>query len=427
MTRHPAPTRTMARVAAGVALLAALAVGTAARAQNAQEVLVEVRIHGNYATPDAEVLKLAGLMVGQPLEAGALREVEDRLRQGGRFENVEIRKRYRSMDRTSEVALVVIVQEHPLADEGPPTPIGPLKQVVGSMQFLPVLNYEDGYGFTYGGRVTFTGVLGRDGRMSVPLTWGGTKRAAFELDKTFARGPVDRLEGGLSVSGRKNPYFRLADHREEGWVGVRRQLAKPLSVGVGASYARVSLGDVDDTLATCGADVTLDTRADPVFPRNAVFARVAWDGLDPRAAPYANRLRFDARGYTALVGQSVLSLRWQYGMSSASLPPYEQFLLGGANTLRGYRPGSLAGDNLMAATAEVRVPLSSPLRLTRAGVSLFADVGTTYLHGTGLTDGRFRVGGGGGVFLLAGIINLSLDVGIRRDSVRAHFTTGLQF
>jgi outer membrane protein assembly factor BamA len=416
-----------------LAVAAALSLWTAAAADARQpaggsEILVEVRMHGNYATPDADVLAIAGLTLGQPVDAAVIRDVEGRLRRSGRFEAVDIRRRFRSMDSTTDIVLVIIVREHPMADEGPPTPLGPLKRVAGSMQFLPMLDYEDGYGFTYGGRVTFAGALGSASRISVPLTWGGVKRAAVELDREFPVGPIDHIEGGASISSVTNPAYDLTDGRKQVWFGVRRSLTEVLSVGANAGYADVSFGDLDDRLGTFGADVTLDTRADPVFPRNALFARAAWEGLDPRVSAYVNRARFDVRGYVGLVGQSVLSLRWQYGVSDAPLPPYEKLLLGGGSTLRGWRAGSFAGDNLMAATAEMRVPLSSPLGVTRAGVSAFVDVGTAYDHGARLANTRFRVGGGAGVFLLASVFKLSLDLGFREGGGRRlHFSTGLQF
>ena len=429
MTRRAAGAPSAARLAVAAALaLAPAMVAEARQASGEPQVVVEIRVHGNHATPDADVLLIAGVTIGQPIEASTILEAETRLRKSGRFADVEIRKRFRSMESTADVVLVVVVQEHPVPDVGPLTPLWPLRRFAGRLQFLPVFNYVDGYGPTYGGRVTVARALGRDGRLSIPVTWGGTKRAALELDKGFASGPIDRLEGGASISRRENPYFHLDDDRAQVWLGVRRRLAGPVSAGGGAGYADVSFNGVNDRLATYRADVTLDTRTDPLFPRNAVFASVSWDGLDPRRSPYANRLRVDARGYRGLIGQSVLSLRWQYGVSSAALPPYEKFLVGGAGSLRGYRAGSFAGDKLMAATAEVRVPLSSPLGISRAGISVFADVAAACDHGARLVDTRFRPGGGAGVFLVASILNLSLDVGVREGGhVRVHFTTGLQF
>jgi outer membrane protein assembly factor BamA len=300
--------------------------------------------------------------------------------------------------------------------------------MVGSMQVLPVLNYVDGYGFTYGGRLAFANAIGRDSRISVPLTWGGTKRAAVEIDKNFTGAPIDRLEGGGSISSVENPYYETGDERLQGWVGASRRVAGPLRAGAKLGYADVTFGTLDDRLWSYGADLTFDTRTDPVFPRNAVFASAAWDGLDPRESGTVNRYRLDARGYLGLVGQTVLSVRWQYGVSSGSLPPYEKFLLGGASTLRGYRAGSFAGDNLMAATAEIRVPLSSPLGVGRIGLNVFGDVGAAYDHGARLVDTRFRPGAGVGFFILASVFKLNFDVGFREGGhARFHFSTGFQF
>ena len=63
--------------------------------------------------------------------------------------------------------------------------------------FLPILNYADGYGFTYGGRISAQGMLGMGERLSVPLTWGGTRRAALEFERTFKSGPLTRIESSV--------------------------------------------------------------------------------------------------------------------------------------------------------------------------------------------------------------------------------------
>ncbi len=58
--------------------------------------------------------------------------------------------------------------------------------------FLPIINYTDGYGFTYGGLISAKDTLGMGERISVPLTWGGTRRAALEIDRPFKSGPLTR-------------------------------------------------------------------------------------------------------------------------------------------------------------------------------------------------------------------------------------------
>jgi outer membrane protein assembly factor BamA len=396
-------------------------------AQAATEVVAEVRVHGNYRTPDAEVVRLAGLAPGQAIDAYTLPEVEKRLRQSGRFDAVEVRKRYRSLSESGDVVVILIVREHEIPDEGPGV-LRPIRKFMRTGMVLPILNYTDGYGFTYGARFSFVDTLGHESRISVPLTWGGTKRAAIEVDKNIRGELFDRLSGGISISRRENPYYREDDDRQEVWAAVSRQVAKVVRIGLHGGFADVKFLGLDDRLTTYGADVTLDTRTNPVFPRDAVFASVGWEGFDPHEYRNVNRFRAEVRGYKGIFRQWVLSLRWQYGHADRNLPPYEQFLLGGAGNLRGYRAGSFVGDNLMAGSVEVRVPLSSPLGVTKFGINLFGDTGSVWNYGAEAGKARFEEGYGVGAFLLASLFKLNLEVGFRPDGgSRLHFTTGLQF
>ena len=54
--------------------------------------------------------------------------------------------------------------------------------------FLPVLNVEDGYGWTYGARFGLSNPVGARSRVTFPLTWGADKRAAVQLER-LERGP----------------------------------------------------------------------------------------------------------------------------------------------------------------------------------------------------------------------------------------------
>jgi len=293
---------------------------------------------------------------------------------------------------------------------------------------MPILGYVDGYGFTYGARFSFVDTLGRGSRISVPLSWGGTRRAAVELERPLSRGPFDRIFGGVTVSERTNPFYALDEDRREAWVEASRQLAGHVRAAGHAEYGRVTFGALQENVVTVGADLSVDTRMDPVFPRNAVFASAGWERLDPTQSAAVNRFRAEARAYRGLIRQSVLSLRIQYAGADGAQPAYARSLLGGAGTLRGYQAGSFSGDNQLGASAEIRIPLSSPMGIAKAGVSLFADTGTVWDHGQRLSDTRFKTGGGVGVFVLASLFQMSLDVGFRQGGgARVHFTTGLQF
>ena len=78
------------------------------------------------------------------------------------------------------------------------------------------------------------------------------------------------------------------------------------------------------------------------------------------------------------MGTSVLALRGIAIRASNPLPGYEQALLGGSSLLRGYEFGYRAGDNLAAVSAELRIPITSPLSVGRFGVKAFVDAGTVY-------------------------------------------------
>jgi hypothetical protein len=414
-----------------------------AQASGSNEIIADVRVHGNYATADAEVLRLAGITLGDPLLPDTLAQVTKRLRDSGRFQHVEVRKRYRSLTDTQQVVLILLVQEQPLASANkPPVPafMRPFQRIRGSMQFLPIINYADGYGFTYGVRTSFANALGDNSRVSVPLSLGANRRAAVEVDKSFFNGIVHRLEGGMSASARENPFYQVDDGRKQIWGRAERQIGGPVKVGGGVGLTHVNFAAAHDTFATYGADVTLDTRRDPIFPRNAVYAKVGWDALNFTDAPEAmansptgprptiNRMQADARGYVGLIGQSVVSVRARLDTSDGPLPPYEQCLLGGSSSLRGFKTASFAGDNRALAGVELRVPRSSPLGVTRLGLSTFVDSGTVYDHGVRLRDATFHHGAGAGVFLLAPFLQMNLDVAYGFDrGLRVHFTTGFQF
>jgi outer membrane protein assembly factor BamA len=395
----------------------------------ANERLAEVRIHGNHTTPDEDVLRIAGLTVGQPITDAAIAAARERLVESGRFEDIEIRKRSRSLEPGGDVALIVLVREHPVPDAGPGSAAArPFKRLFASGMFLPILNYSDGYGFTYGARFSFVDLLGRGSRISVPLSWGGTKRAAVEVEHTFHRGPFDRIFGGAAIWERNNPFYELDERRREVWIEASRRLVKGLRASGRAAYGETRFGALEETTATYGADLAFDTRLDPVFPRNAVYAFVGWERLDPSLSAAVNRFEAEARAYRGLIGQSVLSLRVQYAGADGPQPDYARYLLGGAASLRGYRAGSFSGDNLLGASAELRIPVSSPMGIAKAGVTLFTDVGTVWNDGQRLADQRFRPGAGAGFFLLASLFQLNLDIGVREGwGTRVHFSTGLQF
>jgi outer membrane protein assembly factor BamA len=419
-----------------LATVAAIGQTPVATTAPAAERLTEVVVHGNHTTPDADVIALAGLTVGAPLAADAVAAAIKRLEKADRFESVAIRKRYRSIERTDDVVLVILIDErpHPMALPTPPV-LKPFRKLRDGLMFLPIVSFADGYGLSYGAQFTFADVLGKRSRVGVPLTWGAERRAAVEVERKFTRGPISRLEGGAGLVRREHPFFEVPDRRGEVWARAEKALPLALRVGGGVRWSDIAFGGVstptlaaDDRLTASGIDLTLDTRVDPTFPRNAVFARASWEHLDFEAQPARNRTTLDGRGYVGLVGSSVLAVRAMHGRADGPLPLYEQWLLGGPSSVRGFRTGSAVGDRITSGSIELRVPFSSPLRVGKTGVAIFVDRGAVWDHGRRLADADWHQGYGAGVFAIATVFQFRLDVAHGQGrGTRAHVSAGLSF
>ncbi len=406
----------------GSLVLVMLGAASLSFAQGSPGVVGEVRIHGNHTTPDADVLAIVGDVVGKPATDQLLAEVTTNLEKSGRFDGIEVRKRFRSIDNPDDVLLMVIVDEVPGIDEFDLTP-SPMKKFRSSGMFLPILRYDDGYGFTYGMRTSFVDRLGPRSRISIPLSWGGERQARVQVERTFKLGPVDRVAGEFGIGRKENPHYEIGDTRTSFSARVDGAVQRWLRYGVGGGVDDVEFGDVTDRLETFGADATIDTRVDPAFPRNAVHAKFGWERLQFDAGQ-ANRNTVDARGYLGLFRGTVLALRGLSITSDQPLPAYEHNLLGGPSSLRGFDTGYKADDNLAAASAELRIPLTSPLSIGRFGVKIFADYGAAYPNGQKLADQTFDLGIGGGAYLHLTLISLGLDVAKGRGG-DWHFQFGM--
>lgn len=418
-------TRLRTSVRSAVVLIA-LAVSTVAHAAQ-QDTIAEIRVHGNHTTPEDDVRRIAGLTVGELAAESRLEEARQRLADSGRFAEIDLRRRLRSIADPSQILIVIVVTEHAgITPDGTRPGIG--GRIRLATMWLPIVRYDDGYGFTYGARVSFVDAIGVRSRVSVPLTWGGDRRAGLEVERTFD-GPITRVRGDASMYRRVNPHYDLADVRQEIGVEVERAWTTWLRTGAGGRIARVGFNDAHTRLSSAGAFVAIDTRIDPSFPRNAVHAQVGWDALAFGDRPATiGRWLGDVRGYVGIGGSRVLALRGYLSRASGPLPPWEQALIGGGGMLRGYRTGHRAGDSAAVVSAEVRWPLTSPLRAGRLGVKGFVDAGTVWAAGTRLRDQEFDRGIGGGFYAGVSVLQLDFDLAwAKTGRARGHFGLGLTF
>ena len=421
-------------------------------APEAPETVVDLRVHGNHSIPDEEVLALAGVALGDVVDAGVVDAVTRRLEGSGRFESVEVRKRYRSLTATDRVALVIVVRERPRASIRNPVARS-LARLAGQSMFLPILRYDEGYGMSYGARFSLVDVLGPESRVSAPATWGGDRRVALEAERPLPGGVADRVRGGGSHGRRTHPYFGVEERRTRAWIGVGRELRTGLRAGVEtaweevgfagssspagggqsvsemAAWEEVGFAGPAGRLTRLTAGIEYDGVSAGAFPRDDVKLRAGIERIAFAGRPAAVvRPRVDARVFKGVGGQAVVAARLLFEGASAALPPYERSLLGGGGVLRGWRVGARVGDRLAAASVELRLPLGSPLLVGNAGVRFFYDTAAVSAAGRSLRGARFLRGAGGGVFVTVPFGSLHLDAGHDfRGSVRIHAGAGLGF
>ncbi len=400
-------------VIAALAVLFAVPAGAGAQTEQPQTI-AGIRFHGNYSISDAELLQVVGVDVGDSLTADTLTLIEQRLRDHDQVGSVEIRQRYRSFNDTSRVVLLIVIKE--------------AVSTADKFMFLPVFNWTDEYGVTYGARFTTIDLLGAGDRVSFPLTWGGEKQAAVEPSLRIDRAALTRIEGGFGVLRRTNPHFDLDDTRQRAWArGLKRWGV--FEVDGNVEWADVTFADSEGPQITYGVGARLDTRQDTQLPRNAVYIGAGLEHLELVDGDMGfNRPELDVRGYKSFIGRSIIAGQVYYRGTDGRLPDWERPFLGGAATVRGYSAGEFIGDTIVLASVELRVPLTPPLPVGLVGLDFFFDTGAVYDYGTGLGEAKFHNGIGGGVYFFVAFIGLKMDVAYDLDdTVHFHFSTGFRF
>lgn len=122
--------------------------------------------------------------------------------------------------------------------------------------------------------------------------------------------------------------------------------------------------------------------------------------------------------------KSAFAIKGRAALSVGRLPFFEQYFLGGADSLRGYREDRFWGSNLLAGSIEFRQPFAKSL----TGV-LFIDAGTTWggpYQNTQLQDFiqtgfSLHASTGVGMRVRTPLGPLRLDIGIGSEGIRTHF------
>jgi outer membrane protein assembly factor BamA len=391
-------------------------------------VVAQIQIHGNVITSDAEMRHIIGVEVGATFEESTIDEVDARLRSAKRFKDIQVLKRFASISDPSQIALVVIVDEGrvKIAETGDPAhPYQAVKNHWPRLMFLPILRRDDRYGLTYGVRVAIPQAVGKDSRLLFPFAWGGEKQVGVELDKPNGDGLFSRIRASASWLEHTHPVFEEREQRADVWVRGEHWFRPQLRVGATGGVQREVFSGSTDLFSHFGADIVVDTRIDPVLPRNAVYGRAAWTRLAG-----GNLTELDGRAYVGVIGQLIFGVRAQRTAADSSLPVYLKPIFGGAANVRGFSGGTAVGDTLTAGSAELILPLTSAAKIAKVGLSAFTDRGAISCSpSTSVScDESWKSGYGGSIWAAAAMFRLNVEVahGIGA-STRAQVTGNVSF
>lgn len=387
--------------------------------------IVELRVHGNHSTPEEEILALSGLVVGQMATDEALASARAKVEASGRFASVAVRRLERSIDGPGDLLVMVLVEERAGVSPDRLTP-GWIARVASSRMWLPVVRYDEGYGVTYGLQAALEGAFGGTSQLAVPATWGGERRIGLEGSRSFAGPVVSRLQAGADLRRTEHPAFGVVEERRRIFGRVERAVTASARIGLEAGHDDVRFGGSRDEVERVTADVLVDTRSDPAFPRHGVWGRAAIERLDV-VSGVRRRVRADASGALGLPFGAALTVRGFLTSADGALPRYEQAMIGGGLATRGYRRGYRAGDNAAGASISLARPFGSPLDVVRHGLRTFVDWGAVYDAGTKVSDASFDRGAGLGWFANLMALNAYVDVGRGNGRWRVHVRFGTGF
>lgn len=387
--------------------------------------IVEIRVHGNHSTPEADILALAGLSVGQPASDEVLEAARARVAASDRFESVAVRRLARSIDVPDDILVMVLVEERAGVTPDRLTP-GWIRRVADGGMFVPVLRYDEGYGVTFGVQTALADLVGTGSRLSFPATWGGQRRVGAEFERPFDTPVLSRLSFGADLQQSEHPAFDVTERRTRLYGRLERRIGTATTLALDAGHDRVRFAGRRETVGHVGGELVVDTRVDPAFPRNAVWGRTGVERLDVETGT-RRRLRTDVNGALGLPLGAVVGARAFLISTDGDLPAYEQTMIGGGLALRGFRRGYRVDDNAAGTSLWIARPFGSPLDVARHGLRVFVDWAAAYDAGRKWQDADYDRGAGIGWFANLMALNAYVDVGRGNGRWRAHVRFGTGF
>jgi outer membrane protein insertion porin family len=282
--------------------------------------------------------------------------------------------------------------------------------------------------------------------LSGKVVFGGATHVEFKVANPWIRG--DKLAYSLDFYHRRrqNEVFDFNETATEIYLTLLRQAGDHLNYG-----GRIS-----------GQYLKSDVPGKTVSAENADFAPgisafLGYDSRDSWTNPHAGwwgelevqkvgvffgdtrfwRFNFDIRRFQPIALHQVLAASSLLTLTSGTLGQdvavWQQFSVGGANSIRGWELGARSGKSQFLNTLEYRYNVLEPRPLRILGISfyagaqlaVFADLGCVWNEAAEFMPGRFLGGAGFGLRLILPYVGLSrLDLAWGQPGMSVRFCLG---
>jgi outer membrane protein insertion porin family len=393
-----------------------------------------IEIRGNQKTQDKVVRRELRIKPGERFDGDKLKRTKERLYNLGFFEdiNYDTEPAAEAGAESNQRNLIVDVKEAKTGSFSFGGGYSSVDQLIGFVEI-------EQKNFDWRNWKTFTGG-GQDLRLRGEI---GSVRKDFELSFTEPWMFDYPVSGGFDLYQRVHDRstdvgYGYTEKRTGGDLRLGKDFTEYIKGGVTYRLEQVDISDVDATatqdlqsevgrnlISSMEFTLTRDT-TDNVF--NPSRGLVLSGSYEIAGGPFGadknfNKLFGLASQYFPLFAKGVLQIQARGGVvepfgNSPTVPIYERFYAGGAETIRGYKERDvgpvdpvtsdpLGGEALFVANIEYTVPIVDFLK-----GALFIDTGNVWSKPADFTIGSFKTGYGFGVRIKTPVGPLKLDYGI---------------
>jgi len=308
------------------------------------------------------------------------------------------------------------------------------------------LSFSDENGALFGAGANVLNLNGKALFMSGRAVFGGATNVELKLANPWIRGDELAYSLDFYYRERQNEAFDFNETAYEIYTTLLRQHKDHLNYGarISAQYLRSDAAgktvspDNSDLAPGLSAFVGYDSRDSWTNPRSGW-----WSELEAqKVGVFFGDTRFwrfnlDVRRFQPVAPHHTLAmfslLTLTTGTLGRDVAVWQQFSVGGANSLRGWELGVRSGKNQFLNTFEYRYNFFEPRSLRLLGLSFylgaqlaaFADLGYVWNNATEFMPGKFLGGAGFGLRLIIPYVGLSrLDLAWGQPGLGVRFCLG---